>query len=66
MSSARVRGPPGADQMCNEVLHWHQAVEDELGADHEEGDTEAVVGGEFDKGSHGRGHGRFLRAKSED
>jgi hypothetical protein len=28
--------------MRHEVLHWQQAVEDDLSADDEDGDTEAV------------------------
>ena len=56
MSSACLGGSLGAEQMRNKVLHRHQAIEHELSADDEEGDSEAVLVCEFDESSHGRGH----------
>jgi hypothetical protein len=46
----------------NDILQWVQAVEQDLGADDEEGDTQAVVDSEFDQSGHSRSHVGCLRA----
>ena len=56
MSSARMRRLLGPGEVRNDVPNRVQAVEENLSADDQEGDAEAVLDGEFDKSSHSRGH----------
>jgi hypothetical protein len=56
VSSAWWCGSPGPDHERDEMLQWHQALEEDLPSDDEDGDAETVLPGEVDECRHGRGH----------